>query len=168
MKNNWVRWARCVSVPCEYNLFELLWLSNNILFSNQRPEVPSSPLCLRQGPSSHQNLPTCHRSFWERSAVTLAALNKHLLSQCWCQTCLCFQGLVLSLHRNLRKWEQCVKYTSPNYSLYGDVLPLFCSLEGLRQHGPICPSVSAQLQREGVWELLPLLYGPPLASASTE
>lgn len=47
-------------------------------------------------------------------------------------------------------------------------LPVFLLLEGIWLHGPIHPRVSAKLQREGVWELLPVLQWPPLAAASTE
>lgn len=45
---------------------------------------------------------------------------------------------------------------------------VFPSSEGLRQHGSVRPGVGSQLQRGGVRELLPLLFGPELAAAPAE
>ena len=86
-----------------------------------------------------------------------------------------------------REWSRCF-WTRPFWRVYVHHVSCYCMISqietevhllktsilcvpptgGLWQHGPIYPSTSLPLQWEGVWELLPLLPGPPLATTPTQ
>ena len=64
-KNDWVRRARVLTtVTVEHDFWTVF---DEYSLSCPRPEVPSSPLCLRRGLFTLQSLPTCHKSCSERS-----------------------------------------------------------------------------------------------------
>lgn len=71
-------WDECmmIHVTCKYNIIIniLSFFLIYVLSFNQRLEVPLSPLWLRLDLSTQQNLPTCLRSCWERSAVALFSI----------------------------------------------------------------------------------------------
>lgn len=90
-----------------------------VLLLNQRLEVLLLPLWLRLGPSTHQNLTTCRRSCWERSAVALlcisqnrnSVLNTRQEATVSTVTCLGF-----ALQRGFDSLDPFIPVSVPNYS----------------------------------------------------
>lgn len=99
----------------------------NVLFFNQRLEAPLLPLWLRLAPSTHRNLPTCHRSCWERSAVALFCIvpppievsengNCGLNTPQQATVCVLTLCLGFALQRGFDSMDPFIPVSVPNYS----------------------------------------------------
>lgn len=104
---------------CIFLLFRLFFDMIVLLF-NQRLEVPLLPLWLRLGPSTHRNLPTCHRSCWERSALALLCISENM--NCVLNTpqeatvYIVTSCLGFALQRGFDSMDPFIPVSVPNYS----------------------------------------------------